>query len=221
MSRPLLHATIVALLLLTVGAAGATAKRLLTGADIQNGSITGADIKDSSLRGKDIRNGSLTGADIKNGSITEKDIAPGILTGGGTDTPSTGTPGPQGPAGPAGPQGPAAPIAPAYSARFIEAVPYTSIATAHVPAGRYLILGSSEVTLAKFSTSSPPVCRLWADGTVLRAAYVGATAGGATGALQAVAPVTSSVSMHCDATSDSGDGLIRETEVTAIPVSAP
>lgn len=73
---PVLLLAVVALL---VGIAGtATAAKLITGAQIQDGSVTGKD--------------------VKNGSLTKRDLT-GSLRG------ETGPPGPEGPAGPAGPAG--------------------------------------------------------------------------------------------------------------------
>ena len=80
---PALVISIAALLVATTGAADA-ARRLITGADIQNNSLTGADV----------RNGSLLGADFKRGQLPAG---------------KTGPSGPQGPAGPAGAGGPAGP----------------------------------------------------------------------------------------------------------------
>jgi hypothetical protein len=71
----------VALVLASGTAAGAAA--LITGKQVQNGSLTGRDVRDASVRG----------ADVKDGSLTPTDVLGGLA----------------GPAGPAGPQGPAGP----------------------------------------------------------------------------------------------------------------
>lgn len=75
---------------------GATAGKLITGAEIKNGSITGADV----------RQGSLSGADIKDGTLSIRDFAHGL-------TGLTGAAGPRGVPGPVGPSG--APGAPGPS----------------------------------------------------------------------------------------------------------
>ena len=71
-----------AIVALAVGATTATAAQLITGKQIQNGSITGKD--------------------IQRGSIGEKKLSGGVQRA----LAKPGTPGPQGPAGPAGPAGP-------------------------------------------------------------------------------------------------------------------
>jgi hypothetical protein len=67
------------------GAVTATAADLITGADIQNGSVKGAD--------------------LKNGSVKKKDLAKGVRDA----ITAKGAAGPAGPQGPAGRQGPAGP----------------------------------------------------------------------------------------------------------------
>jgi hypothetical protein len=70
---------------LVVGIGGtATAATLITGAQIQDGSVYS----------RDIANGTLTGTDVKDQSLTPTDFTGSLQ-------------GPAGPAGPAGPQGPA------------------------------------------------------------------------------------------------------------------
>ncbi len=81
---------------LIAGVAGtATAARMITGAQIKDGSITGLDLRDSSLTGKDVRNGSLSKADFT-GSLRGEPGPPGEV----------GPTGPQGPRGADGPRGP-------------------------------------------------------------------------------------------------------------------
>lgn len=70
-------AAAVTALMLTGTAADAA--RLLTGADIRNGSLSGRDITNGSVSGQDITNGTLKGKDIKNGSVAGKDIKDGSL----------------------------------------------------------------------------------------------------------------------------------------------
>lgn len=79
-------ALLLCIVALIVGVAGtATAGRLLTGADIKDGSVTGKDVRD--------------------GSLTKKEFT-GSLRG------EPGPAGPAGPTGPAGPRGPAGPQGP-------------------------------------------------------------------------------------------------------------
>jgi len=75
---------------LAVGAVGlcllsstttAVASRLLTGSDIQDGTITKADVADGTLTGRDVANGTLTGLDLRNGSVTGLDLRNGSITG--------------------------------------------------------------------------------------------------------------------------------------------
>lgn len=77
------------MLLALVGAGTATAAKMITGADVANGTLTGADIMNGTVKKKDLSDGaqaSLQGAAGPAGAI-----------------------GPAGPAGPAGPDGPAGP----------------------------------------------------------------------------------------------------------------
>lgn len=87
----------------------AEAASLITGSNIQNGTVTGADIKNSSLTGSDVKNNGLTGLDIKNlrggditdGSLRSADFAKGQLPAGPQGP--AGAPGPKGDTGPEGP----------------------------------------------------------------------------------------------------------------------
>jgi hypothetical protein len=73
-------AMIVAMIALFVAlGGGATAGILITGADIQDGSITGNDIRNNSILSRDVRNGQLTGNDIRNNSVLSRDIRDGQL----------------------------------------------------------------------------------------------------------------------------------------------
>ena len=60
--------------------AGATAARMVTSKQIQNGTIKSVDVRDNNLQGRDIRDGSLTGADIRDGSLTARDFS-GLVAG--------------------------------------------------------------------------------------------------------------------------------------------
>jgi hypothetical protein len=55
----------VAAIILICGAASAgAAAKLITGADVKDGSLTGKDVKNGSLTGKDVKNGSLSNAEL-------------------------------------------------------------------------------------------------------------------------------------------------------------
>jgi len=54
----------IAAAFLIAGAATAGAAKLITGADVKNGSLTGKDIKDGSITQKDVKNGTLKTADL-------------------------------------------------------------------------------------------------------------------------------------------------------------
>lgn len=85
-------AMIVAMVALFVAlGGGATAGIVITGANVQNGSLTGADIRNGSLLGRDIKNGQVFSSDIRdngvkskdirNGTLEEEDFAEGVLAG--------------------------------------------------------------------------------------------------------------------------------------------
>ena len=63
-----------AVLLVGVGATGATAAKLITGSQIKDGTITAADVANNSLRGTDIADSSLTGKDIYDGTVGLYDL---------------------------------------------------------------------------------------------------------------------------------------------------
>lgn len=97
-------------LVLAAGGIGVGAGALITGADIQDGSITGADIRD----------GSITTRDLARGAVTKNRMAPGArlaLRKAGKRGPvgKRGAAGPQGVAGPAGARGDTGPPGPAGS----------------------------------------------------------------------------------------------------------
>jgi len=68
------------------GVTTAGAAKLITGADVKDGSLTGKDVKNGSLTGKDVKNGSLSGGDVKNSSLSGKDVKDGSLTRGDLKT---------------------------------------------------------------------------------------------------------------------------------------
>ena len=71
-------AAVVAALLIT-GGVTASAAKLITGADVKNGSLTGKDIKDGTVQGKDIKDGTVTSKDVKNGTLKEADLSAAAL----------------------------------------------------------------------------------------------------------------------------------------------
>jgi hypothetical protein len=85
---------IVAIVALVVATAGtATAARLITGAQIETGTITSRNIKNNTIRSRDVRNHSLLARDFRAGQLPRGPRG------------FTGAPGPRGPAGPAGQNG--------------------------------------------------------------------------------------------------------------------
>lgn len=80
-----LPAAIVALALVFGAPIAASAKSLITGADIKNGSVSRLDlginsvasgeVLDNSLTSADVKNASLTGSDVKNKSLTTNDLS--------------------------------------------------------------------------------------------------------------------------------------------------
>jgi hypothetical protein len=77
------HTTVVAYLALFValGGTAVAAKPLLTGADVQDGSLSGADVQDNSLSGADVQDNSLTGSDVLEsslGTVPDADTLDGI-----------------------------------------------------------------------------------------------------------------------------------------------
>lgn len=78
-----LSAPAAALLLLGVllvsGAGGAVGATLITGADIQDGTVAGIDVRDDSLTGVDVRNESLSGVDVRNESLAGVDLRDGTV----------------------------------------------------------------------------------------------------------------------------------------------
>jgi hypothetical protein len=68
-------AMVVAMVALFVAlGGGAAAGIVITGADIQNGSITSVDIKNGTVQGRDIKNNSVLSRDIRNGQLKETDF---------------------------------------------------------------------------------------------------------------------------------------------------
>lgn len=131
-------------LVLAAGGVGVGAGVLITGADIQDGSITGADIRD----------GSITTDDLARGAVTKSRMAPGArlaLRKAGTRGPTgkrgpagaagaagaLGAAGAQGPAGERGPQGAQGPAGTGsgggFAETFTQAGPISVASSATVP----------------------------------------------------------------------------------------
>ncbi|WP_182376816.1 hypothetical protein [Nocardioides sp. WS12] len=66
-----------AVVIVGLGATGATAARLITSLDIKNDTIQSVDVRNGTLTRGDIADGTLTGIDIADGSIRSADIATG------------------------------------------------------------------------------------------------------------------------------------------------
>jgi hypothetical protein len=65
----------IALFVALGGTAGAAGIKLITGAEIKNGSITSVDIKRGAIRGKQLRKGSVTSFKVRDGSLRLKDLS--------------------------------------------------------------------------------------------------------------------------------------------------
>ncbi|WP_193608894.1 hypothetical protein [Nocardioides lijunqiniae] len=79
--RALPAAILVAVVLIVAVAGGATAAKLITGAQIKNGTVTTQDVRNDTLTTQDVRNQSLTGGDVKDGSVSGVDLANGSVRG--------------------------------------------------------------------------------------------------------------------------------------------
>ena len=77
-SPSMVVATVALAFALTGGATGAV--KLITGAQIKDGTVTGKDVKNASLTGLDVKDGSVAGADLKDASVTGADVADGSLS---------------------------------------------------------------------------------------------------------------------------------------------
>jgi hypothetical protein len=102
---------VVALAVASVPSARAVAGRLITGHDIQDGSITRADLSKGSVNSHTIQNGHVLSRDLSRGLRAR--IARRAKNGTNGKSGATGPAGPGGPAGPTGPAGPAGPTGPA------------------------------------------------------------------------------------------------------------
>jgi hypothetical protein len=109
-------AATLALVFSLTGTAAATSITLITGRQVEDGTLTGADIasrsigakklKLRSLTTKQLQVGSVTSGDVRNGSLTVADASPALLAA------LHGAQGPAGPQGSTGPQGAPGPQGP-------------------------------------------------------------------------------------------------------------
>ena len=115
---------------LVVGVGGtATAATLITGAQIQDGSVYS----------RDIANGTLTGTDVKDESLTPTDFSGSVQ-------------GPAGPAGPPGPQGPAGVSGLQYVTNRLDITAGdTGYWGAHCPVGKVVLGGGVSSTNAYYA----------------------------------------------------------------------
>lgn len=87
MKRPPLALPIACVALFVALGGPSYAAKLVTGADIKDGSVTGKDVKNSSLRSADVKNGSLVAADLKADTLRPKGFTKRVVaTNGATDT---------------------------------------------------------------------------------------------------------------------------------------
>jgi hypothetical protein len=130
---------IVALVFAVGGTAFAGAQTLLTGADVQNGSLTGQDIRDGSLRAADFSRADLP---LLKPARRPRVAKPGV----------SGSPGPKGDTGAQGAAGPTgAPASlPSVSATGADAAGYVDgsplVSVALPTAGTWLLLGRFDAT---------------------------------------------------------------------------
>jgi hypothetical protein len=192
----------IALFVALGGVAGAASTKLITGADIRNGSITGADIDNESIGGRELADGTITSSKIRNRSLRLSDFAArdvDRLAGAKGDT---GAPGPQGAPGEKGDTGLVGPAGPAGSPATLESFSATgtnitnyqnrdSIVTrAASGSGYYLAIASATVTNTGASDDDLN-CGFDVAGTIAGAAGFNTTAGNTvTGSSVTVAPTT-------------------------------
>ena len=135
----------LALVLALGGPAYAGAKVLLTGDDIEDGSLTSRDVQNGSLTGRDVKSGSLQAADFDVRLLASLRGANGTSSVRGPE----GGQGERGPIGPAGPTGAPAAL-PSRTASGPDVVGYTdnaSLVDVNLPSGgTWLLVGRLRVT---------------------------------------------------------------------------
>jgi hypothetical protein len=69
---------VLAVVALVIGVSGgAVAAKMITGADVKNGSLTSKDLKKGTIKTDRLKDGAVTSAKIKNGTIAGKDLSSG------------------------------------------------------------------------------------------------------------------------------------------------
>jgi hypothetical protein len=181
----------VALLVALSGTAGAAAVRLITGADIANGSVRGVDLAPDSVTGRHVPEGSLTGLDIEDESIRVKDLSvtarsllrgPKGATGGSGSAGAAGATGETGATGPQGASGAPATLESTNSSGtdisdYVDGAPIVTATAAG--AGFYLAIATG--TVANTGGSDDYLnCGFDVAGSVAGAAGFSTTAGNTT-----------------------------------------
>jgi hypothetical protein len=216
-------------LFIVLGGSAFAAATVITGKNVENGSLTGKDVKNSSLTGPDVKNNSLTGADVKNiksgdvsdGSLLARDFKAGQLPAEGTQGPKgdkgdTGQKGDKGETGDKGDTGDTGGRGP--SDAFGTTGPATTLA---LPAGDYVVSAKTEWDSGGTTPLAGDIqCTLNAGGTPIDSARQSYPAGGfASVALlsQAHLATASSVDFGCTAV---GTGTSKNPRLEAIQVGA-
>ena len=190
---------------LLVSAGSATAARLITGKDIQNGSISGKDIKNKSVAAKDLSRS-----------------AKKSLTGPAGPAGPAGTPG--GPAGPAGPTGPAGPAV--LTNVYAASLPLEGLIedTPEVVLSKILPLGKPYLFTAKLTLSTVGVgthsCELRSGPDVIDTATVKTTTTFSLTPITMTGVTASSGLARISCTVDGGFGAAQQTKLVAIPVAS-
>jgi hypothetical protein len=160
---------LVAIAVASVPSARAVAGRLITGHDIQDGSITNADLSDGSVNSHKIQNGHVLSRDLSRGLRAR--IARHAKTGAKG---AAGAPGAAGPAGPAGAGGKDGSVGPAGK----DGQPGASVTSDVIPVGDPRCASGRGGVAYTLGNQTVPVCN-GADGTSDAETTVQLTATGA------------------------------------------
>lgn len=191
-----------------------------------------ASLPPNSVGNKQLRSNAVTASKVRNGSIGRADLTPSARG-------SRGSRGPQGPAGPAGAAGPAGigniivRTRDSLAARpGLGAGSYVTVASVALPAGRWLVTATTEVTNFPSATSADIVrCFIVVDGARRGLGKVqvagngaGATASGDLYLVEVVDQANpASVALSCghDGEIPAGsDTRFDRTKVVAVPVAS-